>query len=449
MSKLSGSLFFRLAGLVLLVVLTTQVFTLWMVRGERLRILEQQLYTQVVDTLAFLEGTMEPMSRRQRAEFLLSYNRPGLARLMPKQAGNDTNFANDNVPMLGQALAARLSQELGEPVEAHYTQQQERSELWISVHVLDHPYWLTIPFGRYSNRSLNAIIQAAVFASLFATALAFIMAWKVTRPIRRVVSASQQLASGNMPLPVPEQGPREIRALAHHFNQMAQALDNTAHERRLMLAGLSHDLRTPLTRLKLMLELQTNSADQLDMLANIDELSRIVRQFIDFARAEESSSRWEPVALAELASSVISRFTRDGSMAIQLICDKEPELEADALALERLLSNLLENARRYGTAPFIVQLKQTEDHAILDIIDHGPGIPASLHEAALSPFERLAEHRGTDGGSGLGLAIVARIIKQHRGVLQFHNVDDGSFRVHIELPLTQEHHTTANSSLKA
>lgn len=310
---------------------------------------------------------------------------------------------------------------------------QDHSELWVHVHVLDQAYWLVIPFGRYSDRLVNPIIQAALLASLVATLFASLMAWRITRPISQVVSASRQLAKGTMPPAVPESGPHELQMLVHNFNGMALALDTAARERQLMLAGLSHDLRTPLTRLKLTLEMQEPSHDQSDMLSDIDELSQIVRQFIDFARAEETT-RLEPVALADLAARVVSRFSREG-MVIRLHRLSEPELRADALALERLLSNLLENARRYGAPPVEVEVAEQDGFALLSVIDHGHGIPAALRETALAPFERLAEHRGTDGGSGLGLAIVSRVVKQHHGELLLCDNPGGGFRIQAKLPL--------------
>lgn len=431
MRKLIGSLFFRLAVLVVLVVLTTQFVTLWMAAGERHKLLDKQLYSQTVDTLAFLEGTMEAMTNTERAEFLAGYNRPGLPRLLPINADQGVNFT-DYVPRLGETLAQRLSHGLNEAIEVRYAQIDDRRELWVNVHVLDQAYWLVLPFGRYSDRSINTIIQAALLASIVASLLAFAVAWRVARPISRVVLASRELAAGNMPAAVPEDGPREVKVLAHNFNLMAQALDSAARERRLMLAGLSHDLRTPLTRLKLTLELQQDSPDQHDMLADIDELSQIVRQFIDFARAEETT-RLEPVALADLAASVVSRFAREG-MDARLERRAEPELQGDGLALERLLSNLLENARRYGAPPVEVCVEQVDCFAVLSVLDHGKGIPAELREIALAPFERLAEHRGTDGGSGLGLAIVSRVVKQHRGRLEFCDQSDG-FKLAVYLPL--------------
>ncbi|WP_440216007.1 ATP-binding protein [Chromobacterium piscinae] len=440
--KLLGSLFFRLALLVVTVVITTQLFTIWLANNERHKLLERQLYIQVLDTLSFLEDSMTGMVEEERQAFLDNYNRPGLPSLLPFNADRGQQFSED-LPKIGAMLAQRLSHDLNEPVQAHYARRADHSELWVHVHVLDQPYWLVIPFGRYRDRMVSPMLQASLLAALFATLLASLLAWRITRPISQVVQASRQLASGSMPQAIPETGPREMQLLAHNFNGMAQALDNAARERRLMLAGLSHDLRTPLTRLKLTLEMQEASTDQHDMLSDIDELSRIVRQFIDFARAEETS-RLEPVALADLAASVVARFRRE-NMDARLDIRDEIELKADALALERLLSNLLENARRYGRPPVVIRLEKAAGDAMLSVIDHGDGIPAALRETALAPFERLAEHRGTDGGSGLGLAIVSRVAKQHGGALELTD-EDGAFKVAIRLPLGETLSESAASS---
>jgi two-component system osmolarity sensor histidine kinase EnvZ len=429
--KLFGSLFFRLALLVMTVVIATQLFTISLANRERHKLLERQLYIQVLDTLSFLENSMTGMDNEEKQNFLDSYNRPGLPSLLPFNADQGQQFAKE-LPPIGAMLTQRLSHDLNEPIQAHFAVRDDHSELWVHVHVLGQPYWLVMPFGRYRDRMITTMLQASLLAGLFATILASLFAWRITRPISRVVQASRELACGEMPKLIPETGPREVQLLAHNFNSMAQALDNAARERRLMLAGLSHDLRTPLTRLKLTLEMQEASVDQHDMLSDIDELSRIVRQFIDFARAEESN-QMVPVALADLASSVVARFRREG-MDARLDIRGEPELQADALALERLLSNLLENARRYGQPPVVVRLERGDNEARLAVIDHGKGIPEALRETALAPFERLAEHRGTDGGSGLGLAIVSRVVKQHDGTLNL-TEEDGAFKVDIRLPM--------------
>jgi two-component system osmolarity sensor histidine kinase EnvZ len=426
-----GTLFSRLALLLILAVVSSQAFTLWLTVRQRDTLLGDQLYAQVVNTLADLEDMLDSLPADQRSGFLIGYNRPGLPQLLPLTAAEQLSF-DKRVPSLGMRLAARLAAGLGEPIEVRMRSEGERHELWISVQVVDQHYWLVMPLGGFLGPALSPTLIAAGVVSLLALLAAFWLAWRVTRPLIRLSHATRELETGGTPKPIPLSGPQEVRGLTERFNSMTQALQAAASERRLMLAGLSHDLRTPLTRLKLMVELQPECSDQNAMLEDIDELSRIVRQFIDFARSEETRKS-EPVQLAELADSVVGRFAREG-LEISLLHHSDPERQADALALERMLSNLIDNARRYGTTPITVVVGERHGWAELTVLDRGQGIPPAQRSASLAPFERLAEHRGNDGGSGLGLAIVARIVKQHNGVLEFIDPPDGGFGIRVRLP---------------
>jgi two-component system osmolarity sensor histidine kinase EnvZ len=427
-----SSLFSRLAMLLILTVVLSQAFTLWLSIRQRESLLGDQLYAQVVNTLADLEDMLDSLPSEQRSGFLAGYNRPGLPQLLPLAAANGQTF-NHTVPQLGVRLGARLSSGLGEPVEVRMRTVGERHELWLSVQVVDDHYWLVMPLGGFLVPTLSPTLIAAGVVSLLALLAGFSLAWRVTRPLTHLSEAASTLQAGATPAPVKVSGPLEVRTLTERFNQMAQSLVEAASERRLMLAGLSHDLRTPLTRLKLTVELQPESSDQHAMLDDIDELSRIVQQFIDFARSEEMR-RSEPLQLAELADSVAARFIREG-LDVRPLCQPCLERQADALALERLLSNLIDNARRYGAQPIQVEVKDEPDGwASMTVLDRGRGIPPEHRVAALAPFERLAAHRGNDGGSGLGLAIVARIVKQHDGVLEFVDPPGGGFGVRVKLP---------------
>lgn len=433
MRRLSGSLFLRLVLLVILTVLATQLITWGIFNAERRELIAKQVYAQVIDTLADLEGRLDGIPEDKRPAYLLTYNRPGLTQLLPANADQGHILSSELSPV-EQTLAERLSKGLGERVTVKVLRAHERRQIWVSVHVLDTRYWLVVPMGRFRESVFSSMMLASVLAALCAVLVASAIAWRTSNPISRVVNASRELELGRKPPALTEDnGPREVRALAKGFNRMARALEVSASERRLMLAGLSHDLRTPLTRLKLMVEMQEDGADKPGMLSDIDELSGIVRQFIDFARSEEKP-RNEPVALAELASSVVARFARE-NLQIQLSVSAEPEILADPLALERLLGNLIDNARRYGQAPIEVKVASNQHHALLSVTDHGEGIPESMRQAALAPFERLASHRGTDGGSGLGLAIVSRVVKQHCGTLALEDVAGGGLCVTVGLPL--------------
>ncbi|RXZ43815.1 ATP-binding protein [Crenobacter cavernae] len=431
-ARRAGGLFGRIALLLVVAVLASQAFTLWLTVRQREDLLAEQLYAQVVDTLADLEGMLDTIPRDDRTAFLSSYNRPGLPQLLPLDAAQRFAFS-DAVPHLGMQLAGRLATNLSEPVEVRWRQVGERRELWLAVQVVDARYWLVMPLGRFLGPPLSPTLIASAVVAFVALLAAFALAWRVTRPLSKLADASRELGAGGTPAPIEPAGPREIREFTAQFNRMVAHLDAAASERRLMLAGLSHDLRTPLTRLKLTLELQPDNPDRPDMLDDIDELSRIVNQFIDFARSEEGG-RMEPVTLAELADSVVARFVR-GGLAVRFEREAEPELVADALALERMLSNLIDNARRYGATPITVTLAEGAGMAELTVHDRGRGIPPAAREAALAPFERLAPQRGHDGGSGLGLAIVSRVVQQHGGMLLFIDPPQGGFAIRVRLPL--------------
>lgn len=432
MRSWGGSLFLRLALLVVLAVAASQIFTLWLVSSERQQLLSQQLYREVINTLADIEGALDGLPPESRASFIAEYNRLGMMQIYPAVTAERVDFL-PSVDSAGERLRNQLSQALGEKVIAHMRQNGERRELWLKINIVGEEYWLIIPRGRFRPRDTTTLWVASGLASLVAMLVAFAIAWRVTRPLSKLAVAAQQLQQGITPAPITPRGPRELAEFTERFNKMVSVLDATARERRLMLAGLSHDLRTPLTRLKLGIELQPKNPELDGMLDDIDQLSRIIQQFIDFARSEETHQH-EPVQLAELADSVVSRFRRE-EVNVSLEKQAEPELMADALALERLLTNLIDNARRYGAQPITVCVDSTDQDAILTVFDQGRGIAPAQREAVLAPFERLSSHRGADGGSGLGLAIVSRITKQHHGALEFIDTEDGRFGIRAILPL--------------
>ena len=423
---LRGTLFIRLAILVVLAVVVSQIFTLWLTEQQKNAMMARQLYSQVLDTLADYEGALDNLPANERDAFLRRNRALGIPRLLPIDTLPDDTLP---APKLARPLGEWLGNAVGEEVTICMT-TGERRELWLRVPVLDEHYWLVIPLRRYLPPGLRPTLQAAGLASLLALLAAFAMAWRTTRPLSRLADAARQLESGIRPDIVPVRGPREVREVIVRFNTMAEALDKAASERRLMLAGLSHDLRTPLTRLQLALELQEDHRDKAGMLSDIDELSRIISQFIDFARSEESRPL-DKLSLGELIDSVVQRFARDGMVVDWQMQDAY--VDGDALALSRLLSNLLDNARRYGRPPFAIRLSRREKQCELTISDSGEGIAPEQQAAALIPFERLAAHRGSDGGSGLGLAIVSRIVAQHQGTLALAQ-HEGGFNVIIHLP---------------
>ncbi|MEN9783313.1 MAG: hypothetical protein RJA24_656, partial [Pseudomonadota bacterium] len=265
---------------------------------------------------------------------------------------------------------------------------------------------------------------------------AFLVVARINRPLRELTRAAELLGKGATPTRVTEAGPAEIRTLARAFNQMAADIQRQDEERALLLAGVSHDLRTPLSRIRLALEmLDDHGASDLKagVAQDIGDIDTAIGQFLDFARPVDAEQVMNEVDLNTLAQPVIERYTRDGRDVVMRA--GAPARQAlRALAMQRLLANLIDNALRHGKGPVEVSTGREGHINVLEVLDHGPGIPAEDAERMLQPFTRLNSARSTSG-TGLGLAIVDRIARLHGGAVHLLPRDGGGLRVRVELPL--------------
>jgi Signal transduction histidine kinase len=220
---------------------------------------------------------------------------------------------------------------------------------------------------------------------------------------------------------------------------MQHALKTLESNRTIMLAGVSHDLRTPLSRLRLALEmLQLPAPPALDpLIQDLEEIDRIIDQFLDFAR-DRPHYPLHLRALAPLAMACQERFVSRGIPVSLDIPPSLPKVCFNERALERILNNLLENAVRYGKPPFHLSLMQKGKAVCLVIRDHGEGIPAQEIPHLLQPFTRRESSRGGPPGSGLGLAIVARIIDLHHGTLELRSPPEGDWKSRSAYPFPRK-----------
>jgi two-component system osmolarity sensor histidine kinase EnvZ len=187
-------------------------------------------------------------------------------------------------------------------------------------------------------------------------------------------------------------------------------------ERAMVLAGISHDLRTPLSRMRLGLEMSGAESGAADaMIADIDEMDAVIGQFLDFARGvtEEKSEQDAGTLMEE----IVEHYTRVGK-SVSLSGDRFVPFPFARMAVRRAVSNLVDNALRYAGGPVEVQLKKAGRGAIIDVRDRGPGIPEREAERLKRPFTRLDDARGGPSGAGLGLAIVERVARAHGGRLE-------------------------------
>lgn len=263
-------------------------------------------------------------------------------------------------------------------------------------------------------------ILAALGLSLLVVApIAWWSARAVARPLRLLAHAAEHLKIGPGAQPIPERGPVELRKVANSLNRMQQRLQRYAQARISMLAAIAHDLRTPLTGLRLSAELAPESA-RARMVADIHRMDAMIGQALDFVRDETVTEPAEPLDLAALAKTCVDEAARRGGN-VHLILREPVVVSGGRIALIRAIGNLIENAVRYGTRAEVDVTRQN-DHAQLTVSDQGPGIAEKSLEQVFEPYYRLEPSRSAaTGGFGLGLASTRSIIEAHGGNVRLRN----------------------------
>jgi len=319
--------------------------------------------------------------------------------------------------------------------------------VWVSFRIDEDEYWVRLRRDRVDpNPGLQWAGWGAA-ALMMALVGAYFIVWSVNRPLKRLTQAARAVGRGEMPPAMEEGGATEIQTLASAFNQMAHDLKTAEDNRALILAGISHDLRTPLARLRLGVEMSADATFHDGMVADIEQMDAIIGQFLDFARSgQDESAPAGPVDLLQLAGEVSSHYESLGHPVGLDIAAQSLTIEGRRPALKRALHNLVDNALRYsldeeGNAD--ITLRAAADHRIatIDVMDRGPGVPAEHAERLKQPFTRLDVARGSadgsesgaQGGSGLGLAIVDRIARQHGGQLQLLPREGGGLTARLTL----------------
>jgi len=270
---------------------------------------------------------------------------------------------------------------------------------------------------------------------VFAFGGAYVIQRRINRPLRQLIDATAQMAAGQAPRPLPEQGAQEIAALARTFNAMVESLARSDRDRALMLAGISHDLRTPLTKLRFALEYVGPHCEP-DMRAlmerNIHAADRIIDQFIDFARYAGD----EPVQAVDLNRLATEVANSCGPLAepITLELGPLPMAPLRPTAMQRLIFNLVRNALDYAGKGVVIRTGQTADALVLSVLDRGSGIPPDEIQRLKQPFTRMEAARSGPGGSGLGLAIVERVTQLHGGRFELVGRVGGGLEARVRLP---------------
>ena len=415
---LPQSLLARTVVVILLALVASQFVSLALFRQHTREPRVQLVVAGFVGQLKIIRAALETLPPEQQREFVQRLRDDRGMRIFRVRDDEPMEVAPD-IPAL-RAARERLREEFGADAEIFVRTRPQKPDapplLVTRVPIREASFYVVFPRNRVVEPDYTwAWVGWGVFGGMVALAGAVFLMWRVNRPLKLLAAAARELGQGQTPAPVREVGPAEVRSLASAFNQMREDLVRRDHERATFLAGVSHDLRTPLARLRLGVEmLPADRTTRADLEHDIDDINGIIDQFMDFAR-DESVEVLQTADLNRIVQEVVDRDTRTLPEGAHLAFTPAPlaAIAMRPLAMKRLVGNLIDNALKHAGGDVSVETGQDADATWLRVLDRGEGIALHEVERLKQPFVRLDSSRAGASGAGLGLAIVERIAKLH------------------------------------
>ncbi|KZN31861.1 histidine kinase [Pseudoalteromonas luteoviolacea S2607] len=299
-------------------------------------------------------------------------------------------------------------------------------------------YWVRVPLSGFSETKLEFLVFYLSSIGFLSVLGGWLFARHLNRPLRALQTAASRVGAGDFSMRLVEQGSTEVIEVTRAFNQMSKGIAALESDRRLIMAGVSHDLRTPLTRIRLATEMMSDEEDYLKegIIDDIEDMNAIIDQFIEYLRHHSSgemnlddvNALVEEVVHAEQQHKRVINFT----MAPNL-----PPILMNTVALKRVITNMIENAIRYSSEDIEVVSLLDNKWVLIQVNDRGPGIPESELESVFEPFKQGDQARGSEG-SGLGLAIIKRIVTTHGGQVTLSNRKGGGLCAEVRLPVAKK-----------
>ena len=457
MLRIFDSLRAQLVLLIIAALVVAQAVSLWLFVDERRLAVRTALGFEVADRAANVARLIEEAPNRLQPAILRAANSPlvrfELSSVPAVDHGNHTD---------GGAVAARvrglldladdrdirvevhevergimpmphLAPEMKEMHRAMMRRQLSAIEMKLSI-ALTNRQWLNVG-TRFERPPLQwplvSILSFGITASIILISVCWFLLTRLTGPLLRVSRAADRLGRGETVNTLPLTGPTEVRDLTHAFNRMQNRLTRFVADRTQLLAALGHDLRSPLTALRVRAEMVEEDESRDSLIASIKEMQEMVDATLSFARGMAISEAYETHELGAF----LSRLQSDMLDAFKLQKNEKVPVRLRPQSLRRALRNIIDNALRYGGAAVVAFHKDT-DHAIITVSDDGPGIPEAELEQVFEPFFRLEKSRSREtGGTGLGLAISRSIVRAHGGDISLSNREQGGLVATITLPL--------------
>jgi len=446
---LPRTLFGRHVLLITALILVAVVGILVLFRQMAQEPVRMQRVQVIVQQARVLRAALEAIEPARRQATIAQLRQDGVMLILQNRSPLSLTEPADRLP---RELVQRLSQQL--PAYQVYWQETPRRRVWLRTAIDGTDYWFGFP-ARQLGANVSSLLWAVVIVAVLTALLgALLLRYVVNRPLQSIAESAGKIVSklgkGEIePVHLPH-APEEIAQVAAALNQMARDLRTVEEDRALMLAGVSHDLRTPLSKLRLIagiIEPHTEKELIETMKRSLAAADLVIDQFIDFSRTGAE----EPMQVCDVNELALGAARSTGASQTQLQIQLEPgtlpPLLCRPLALHRAVVNLLENALRHAVgaeaggqpgAPITLSTAYRDGCIEITVADRGPGIPETELERLRRPFTRLHSSRSGQPGSGLGLAIVDRIASMHQGSFILRNRAGGGLEAVLRLPVTEQ-----------
>ena len=431
---LPSTLFGRSLLILITPVLLIQIITTFVFFDNHWDKITRRLAYAVAGEIAIISDQIEKDASEENIKRISGYVAGNLNLLMSFK--EESVLPVDKIKETNSVVAKTLAAELKTKVRRPFTINVDIQEKWIEVIIqLENGLLqVSLPQRRLFSSSGYIFILWVISSSIILLAIAILFMRNQIRPIRRLAVAAERIGKGrDIPKSFKPEGAYEIRQASRAFLDMHNRIRRQIQQRTAMLAGVSHDLRTPLTRMKLQAEILGKGPDIDALKSDIQDMEHMIEAYLDFARGE-GSEKPESCNVATLLDSIVSQAKRQGTN-IELSCDESINMQLRPVAFKRCINNLISNARKFAKTIWI-EVIQLDKFLQITIEDDGPGIKEELYEDVFRPFVRGEPSRNpSTGGVGLGLPIAQDIVHAHGGQIWLEKSAKGGLKVAIQLPL--------------
>lgn len=431
-------LFPRALLIIILPLVLVQAMVAWFFYERHWKSVSAHMASGVVGEITLILDTMgTPRDRAERAWLIeAAQNRLRLrvrfvegARLSAPILSNDVN--PDDFSLKDRMFAQFIARSINRPFMIDTSTEARR--LGVMIQLPDGVLQISTRDERLYSLTINILILSMIATSLIVLFIAVLFLRNQVRPIRWLASAAERYGKGQEAPDFRPSGALEVRQAARNLLEMKNRMTRQIEQRSEMLAGVSHDLRAPLTRMKLQLAMLGEDPEIEDLRSDVNDMQRMVDGYLAYARGQDQEPA-EPLELVRLITAVADDARRQGA-TVTVNMQGDLSMIGRPNGLKRCLTNLVENSRRHADM-IAVMAERRANQIYIQIDDNGPGIPASRRSEMFRPFKRMDDARGPDtGGAGLGLTIARDVVRRHGGEIRLGDSDAGGLRVELRLPV--------------